>query len=748
MNKKIATLFAGCGGKTLGAIAATNGIPIWAIEYDPEIADLYRNNISTNIIVKNILNIDPKTLESPNLLLISPPCFPTGVTVLTNKGLKNIESIEIGDLVVTHKGRLRPVTNLMSRQSKTVKVEGLGHWGLEVTPNHPFLATEIKTIYPPYKERKKGNYSTKELTPPHWEDAHNMLGKHWLALTEYPDLEIPEIEYTRRESARGQVFDFSNIHFWQIVGCWVGDGWIRYSEGKCNLRNRGTVFICSDKNDSKNLEEKLIASGIKYGKSMERTTIRFSISSRPLCRWLSDNFSLGSANKSLPTWLLGCSYEIKKAFFDGYMSADGHTSHPSSFLNPVISSSTVSKNLAITLRMLGVSLGYSVSLKLYGRKRDMANIEGRIVNEKPSYCIRFSMSQRHARIIKSDSIYSSGCVRKISDCCENQVVYDITVAEDESFIADGIVVHNCPNFSAAKVGRVETDNDRALADKICEFITTLYPEEILIENVRGYRQSESYATIIDRLTTLGYYWDAQVFNFADFGVPQTRERLIVRASRIAPIPIVIPTHAKNPVNTIFNQQQKWVGWHEAIADLIPSLPRCELANWQKLRMESRNVPELALIERSGARSEMQIRGADRPSFTLRAMCGKIRPNFAQANILVSGQDATQRQCGDPSFVLTAGHTVNRIMLSSQPINNSHRNGDEPSLTLAANKTICRILEDAICYRVSTPALARLQTFPDWYQWSDREQVNVKAIGNSVPCLAAEKIIKSFSLNAN
>jgi DNA (cytosine-5)-methyltransferase 1 len=303
----------------------------------------------------------------------------------------------------------------------------------------------------------------------------------------------------------------------------------------------------------------------------------------------------------------------------------------------------------------------------------------------------------------------------------------------------------CPNFSAAKVGRIETDNDRALAAKICEFITTLYPEEILIENVRGYRQSESYATIIDQITTLGYYWDAQVFNFADFGVPQTRERLIVRASRIAPIPIVIPTHAKNPANTIFNQQQKWVGWYEAIADLIPTLPRCELANWQKLRMESRDVPGLALIERSGARSEMQIRGADRPSFRLRAMCGKMRPNFAQANILVSGQDAIIRQGEAPSFTLTAGRTVNRILVAGggQAV---PRYQDEPSVTVLANFAKGRILEDSICYRVSTPALARLQTFPDWYQWSDREQVNVKAIGNSVCCLAAEKLIKSFSFN--
>jgi DNA (cytosine-5)-methyltransferase 1 len=297
----------------------------------------------------------------------------------------------------------------------------------------------------------------------------------------------------------------------------------------------------------------------------------------------------------------------------------------------------------------------------------------------------------------------------------------------------------CPNFSAAKVGRIETDNDRALAAKICEFITTLYPEEILIENVRGYRQSESYATIVDRLTTLGYYWDAQVFNFADFGVPQTRERLIVRASRIAPIPIVIPTHAKNPVNTIFNQQQKWVGWYEAIADLIPTLPRCELANWQKLRMESRDVPDFALVERSGARSEMQIRGADHPSFTLRAMCGKLRPNFAQANILVSGQDGIIRQGEARSFTLTAGHTVNRILLAGggQAIPRKH---NEPSVTVLANLAKGRILEDAICYRVSTPALARLQTFPDWYRWSDREQINVKAIGNSVPPLAIERIL--------
>lgn len=325
----------------------------------------------------------------------------------------------------------------------------------------------------------------------------------------------------------------------------------------------------------------------------------------------------------------------------------------------------------------------------------------------------------------------------------NIIVENILAVDPRSLESPNLLLISppCPSFSACKVGRVETDNDRALATKVCEFITILHPEEILIENVRGYRHSESYVTIVDRLTTLGYYWDAQVLNFADFGVPQTRERLIVRASRVAPIPIVIPTHAKNPTNTIFNQQQKWVGWYESIADLIPMLPRCELANWQRLRMELRNVPPLALVERSGARSEMQIRGAERPSFTLRAMCGKLRPNFAQANILVSGQDGIMRDGETRSFTITAGHTVNRILVAGggQAI---PRKLDEPSVSVLANLAKGRILEDAVCYRVSTPALARLQTFPDWYQWSNKEQINVKAIGNSVPPLAIERILST------
>lgn len=72
MKPTVATLFAGCGGATLGAIAAGYR-PIWAVEYDPEIYQLYRKNIGY-CLTNDVNYVNYAELERPNLLLVSPPC--------------------------------------------------------------------------------------------------------------------------------------------------------------------------------------------------------------------------------------------------------------------------------------------------------------------------------------------------------------------------------------------------------------------------------------------------------------------------------------------------------------------------------------------------------------------------------------------------------------------------------------------------------------------------------------------------
>ena len=84
--------------------------------------------------------------------------------------------------------------------------------------------------------------------------------------------------------------------------------------------------------------------------------------------------------------------------------------------------------------------------------------------------------------------------------------------------------------------------DIDLAMKTVEFIEVLKPRIVTIENVWGYRKFQSFRGgarcegILPALERMGYWVDVQHCNSADFGAPQTRRRLILRAVRGAWVP--------------------------------------------------------------------------------------------------------------------------------------------------------------------------------------------------------------------
>lgn len=572
--------FTGFGGMTLGAIDAGLNV-IFGAEYDSKIAEVYRLNIGDHIRVCNLLEVDVSEFPRVDVFHASPPCFPAGTSVLTKRGLVDISEVVVGDLVLTHLCRWRPVVRTLKRESEVVELQGLGHWGLVATDDHPFLASRLRLKYYPHKERGDGHWYETLLTEPEWTKAKDMKGKQWLSHATYPYDDIPTMEFRGNESIRGQVFNLNDPSFWWIVGAWVGDGWVRYEDGEDHAKNRGTVFICSSHEQSGLLEERMQNARIKYSRNQERTTTRFSIHSRPFCRWLTDFFGKYAHGKTIPYWLLGQDEVIRNSFLDGYIFADGYRNHPATYNKPVVNTSTVSPNLAVGLRMLGISLGYSVTVKRYERKREKATIENRTVNERPSYSIRMSTSERHSRYVDSSGIkYRTGLVRNVISHSDVRLVYDITVDEDESFIADGIIVHNCPNFSNAKANGKETDNDIALSAKVAEYIAYHLPDVFTLENVYKYRQSKSWQVIAKTLHDNGYLFNYWHVNMADYGVPQTRKRMIVIARRDRVMPTLPPaTHAKEQIAGMFGGLEKWVGWYEAIEDIFDTRVSCQLPPW-------------------------------------------------------------------------------------------------------------------------------------------------------------------------
>lgn len=177
----------------------------------------------------------------------------------------------------------------------------------------------------------------------------------------------------------------------------------------------------------------------------------------------------------------------------------------------------------------------------------------------------------------------------------------------------------CKSFSVAKAGREELEIDRKAAEATARFVRALLPSVVTLENVWGYRQSESWAIIYRELMRLGYGVGFAKLNAADYGVPQTRERMIVWAvlNGVAPT-APTPTHAENPPAPGFfgDTLPRWIGWHAAIEDLLPSLPDSQLAPWQLKRLP--DDLRTLLVGAGGFDGNVVQSGADSPAFTVTA----------------------------------------------------------------------------------------------------------------------------------
>ena len=341
----------------------------------------------------------------------------------------------------------------------------------------------------------------------------------------------------------------------------------------------------------------------------------------------------------------------------------------------------------------------------------------------------------------------------------------------------------CPNFSNAKRDRGETTHDIAMADAVVEFIRVIQPRVFTLENVIGYRNAVGFANILAVLNELGYLYDVAHINAADFGVPQTRRRLWVRAMRGGLIPSLPPA-------------EPWVGWYQAIEDLIPGLPESKFAPWQLARL-----PEELKVELYGAggyNGNIVSAGIDAPAFTVTANTNQGSQLRA---FLVGGANTSRAQAApgvgvsdfdEPSRVVNASNAIawRAFIVDDQNNGNPDRNGERgltirgsvsPMFTVSATQTRCSIrtyllpssghtkdgggasredaapsptirstqgqmrswLTDGRVVAMTPRCLARFQSFPDWYELPDKNALACRGIGNAVPPLLYEKLIRQF-----
>ena len=254
----------------------------------------------------------------------------------------------------------------------------------------------------------------------------------------------------------------------------------------------------------------------------------------------------------------------------------------------------------------------------------------------------------------------------------------------------------CQDYSAANY-RSNQDSDRALALDHCYKILEYYrPEEIIIENVRAYQKSQSITRFKNWLTRNGYQYIEQVLNCADVGVPQSRIRYFLIATKQSlPLKEIQTTHEQHPsqqLNIWEAPKQKWNGWLDAIEDLVQNLEITELSGRQ--------------IE--AVREKFNLKPLPKFLILTLGYYGKIPPIYLTADL---------------------APTVKAMMLSDKGY---------------SRRGCWRLYNGYQVRECSTRVFARLQTFPDKLILSGKNNLDCKAIGNAVPPLAMQKVLECFN----
>jgi len=119
----------------------------------------------------------------------------------------------------------------------------------------------------------------------------------------------------------------------------------------------------------------------------------------------------------------------------------------------------------------------------------------------------------------------------------------------------------CQPFSKQNLQKDVNDPRRGLLTEFGRFIQAWLPDYIFIENVPGMQRIKGddgpLQSFKDLLTKLGYNYQICVLPALWFGVPQTRERLVLLASLLPDIKFPEPTHGLN--KTAFSTVQDWIG---------------------------------------------------------------------------------------------------------------------------------------------------------------------------------------------
>lgn len=451
----------------------------YASEIDKNAIAITQYNYPDTIQLGDINNWENWDIDWSKIDLVcgGSPCFVAGTLVMTDKGMKPIEEIQVGDMVLTHKSHFRKVLKTGSKISdKICHIKGMGFNEIITTPEHPFYSREKY-----YQYENKGKVSKEG-----WKKQSRVRYYKEPSWVEVKDLDVTKNYLGTTYNTEVNDNDNHTEDFWYFVGRFVGDGLVRKTK-RLHRKNSFMyqVYLCCAKDEFDEVKEIMDKLNVKYNYREEKTVYKFSICSMELVDYLS-KCGIGALNKCVHPDVWKLSLNKKKAFLDGYISADGcHIKN-----NTHISITTISKKLAYEIKMLIAEVYNKPVVLTYHITKPKYIICGREANQHNTYILRFKNYEhkQDRSFFDKENNYIWSYIRKIDTENIPTLVYNLEVEEDNSYTANGVVVHNCQNLSNAGNGTGLDGSESSLFYRfveILDFLKTKNPNiKFLLENVR------------------------------------------------------------------------------------------------------------------------------------------------------------------------------------------------------------------------------------------------------------------------
>ncbi len=438
-------------------------------------------------LAKIVLNI------SEDCLIVPAHCLLPDTYLHSNSGIEMIKDISIGDLIYTHKGRLRKVKKIYKRLYKG-KIYHLKPYyfgmGLKTTPEHPFYVIKSHKYCPTMGckiickkdcatiKRRRCPHRYFESYQPQWIQAKNIEKGDILIFPRFNNVikDIKEIQlskYLSREQFKvsGNKINYTqgrtdkklnNIikidkEFCRLTGYYVSEG---YTD------NRDSISFCFNRDEKKYIEDLKFLMNEVFNLSLPRiykrknsNSVEIIYFSKILAKVFSKLFykhpSVKRAHtKCLPSWMLNLPLEKQVEIFKGWWRGDAG----------ITSSRELMNQMKIILLRLGIipSIHEQTKEKFNKKYTHVYKRENRMIKTQHSSFIftqlsffedpfgllknpefkkfNYKLNRRHGWIDEKN-IYLP--VRDIKVKNYEGEVYNLEVEGDNSYLSEFAAVHNC-----------------------------------------------------------------------------------------------------------------------------------------------------------------------------------------------------------------------------------------------------------------------------------------------------------------